>query len=647
MEARLGRRKFRLFAFDLESHNDEESIRKKETSMWLGCLIDETSRPYDESSYLYDIGSFVDRLEELSNPKRRHGEKKKPCRNIAIYIYNLSFEWSFILPELKRRGFRFCENIQEEDQYCFNSVSTHSVSSVWNVNLKFGAKSGRIVIRDLAKLYGGGLANVAKSFGIPTQKGEMDYRLNRLHGHKVTEEEKIYCFKDTRIIVEILLEMIARKDKDFFSAMSMASYSMKMMIKEGWRHATKPYHKFREQYPCLGKEETEFQRNGVSGGITYAPERWQFKDIKKEIVCIDKNSMHPSSAYFNRFPYGEGEHLDGEPTNYADYSNLCHIKVSYYGVKLHSIIKLIGLYYVDDFELTVWDFEIRTMRKCYQNLRIEYIDYYRYKKKPLPWARYYAKRRYKLMAAKAKGDKFNTMYNKLLLNSSYGKLLENSHLTVFENTIGDDGIITSVNRDKEKPSYLSDEEWSMKELNSKYTYIPVGSAIPAYSRCDLIETALRISPDGSKIVYFDTDSIFFIKDEETMRNFHKYVKLGDFLGEWKIDKEITRMQATAPKRYKYQDKNGDTKIKAGGINFTEYVTQKAKEKGITGIEEVKEFIDRYSFSFDEINIVNSDWKVQRAFRVKGGTIIEFQDKQMKVPEKYREIFEKNANGANI
>ena len=640
MEARIGRRKFRLYAFDLESHNDEESIRKKETSMWLGCLIDETSDPDDESSYLYDIGSFIDKLEELSNPKRKHGEKKKPCRNIAIYIYNLSFEWSFILPELKRRGFCFCESIADEDEYCFNSVSTHSVSSVWNVNLKFSSKSGQVSLRDLAKIYGGGLANVAKAFNLPTQKGEIDYRLNRLHGHIVTKEEKIYCFKDTRIIVDILLEMIARKDKDFFKSMSMASYSMQMMIKEGWRHSVKPYHKFREQYPALGKEETEFLRAGVSGGITYAPEKWQFKDIKQEIICIDKNSMHPSSAYFNRFPYGEGEHLMGEPTNYADYANCCHVKVSYYGVKLHSVIKLIGLYYVDDFELTLWDFEIRTMKKCYQNLRIEYIDYYRYKKRPLPWARYYAKRRYKLIAAKKQGDAFNAMYNKLLLNSSYGKLLENSHLTTFENTIGDDGIITSINRAKEKPSYLTDEEWAIKELNSKYTYIPVGSAIPAYSRCDLIETALKISPDGSKIVYFDTDSIFFIKDEETMRNFRKYIRIGDFLGDWKIDKEIKRMQATAPKRYKYEDAKG-THIKAGGINFTQYITEKAKEKGITGLEEVKSFIDKYSFSFDEINIVSSTWKVQRAFRVKGGTIIEFQDKEMKVPDKYKEIFAKN------
>ena len=93
-------------------------------------------------------------------------------------------------------------------------------------------------------------------------------------------------------------------------------------------------------------------------------------------------------------------------------------------------------------------------------------------------------------------------------------------------------------------------------------------------------------------------------------------------------------------RYKYVDDKG-THIKAGGINFTQYIQEKAKDKGLESIPEIKDFVDKYAFSFDEINIVSSVWKVQRAFRVKGGTIIEFQDKEMKVPDKYKKIFDKN------
>ena len=638
MEVRINRKKYRVFAFDIESHNDEESIKNKTTSMWLGCLIDETNKIDEESSYLYSMEEVINKLEELSNPKRRHGEKKKPIKNICVYVYNLSFEWSFMLPVLLEKGFTFKEAIEEQDEYCFNTISTHSVSSVWNINLKFSAKSGNIIFRDLAKIYGGGLGKVAKAFNLPTQKGEIDYRLNRLHGWIPTKEEKEYCFKDTRIIIDILLEMIKRQDKFFFSSMSMASYSMRMMIKEGFPRSTKPMAKYRELYPLLDEEESAFLRNAVSGGITYAPERWQFKDIKQRIIHIDAHSMHPSSAYLNKFAYGKGEYKLGKPYNYADYSNCCHVKVSFAGVKLHSVIKLIGFLYVEDFELTLWDFEIETMKKCYENLEIEYIDYYRYKKKPLPWRKYYAKCYYARLQAKANKDAFNVLYYKLLMNSSYGKSLENAHCEVFENCLDEEGIITSKTLKKNKPSYMSEEEWRIKGINAKYTYLPYGSQIPAYSRCSLIELALKIGFE--KVVYFDTDSIFFIEDEESLSNMNKYMPTQNFLGGWAIEEIIDRAQFTAPKRYK-AEVDGKTYIKAGGINFTKYIQDKAKEEGLNDLEDIKDYVNKYHFDFDEINIVSSIWKVQRAFRVKGGTIIEFQDKEMSVPKKYKEIFEKN------
>ena len=640
MQVRINRKKYNVFAFDIETHNDEESIKNKTTSMWLGCLIDDNSKIDEESSYLYTMEEVLDRLEDLSNPKRRHGEKKKPCKNVCVYVYNLSFEWSFLLPVLLQKGFTYKEPIEDGDEYCFNTISTHSVSSVWNINLKFSAQSGNIIFRDLAKIYGGGLGKVAKAFNLPTQKGSIDYRLNRLHRppRYATEEEKHYCFKDTRIIVDILLEMIKREDKFFFSSMSMASYSMKMMIKEGFPRSTRPMAEYRKLYPLLSQEESAFLRNAVSGGITYAPERWQFKDIKQRIIHIDAHSMHPSSAYLHKFAYGYGEYKLGKPTNYADYSNCCHVKVSFAGVKLHSVIKLIGFLYVDDFELTLWDFEIETMKKCYENLEIEYIDYYRYKKKPLAWRKYYARCYYARLDAKERGDAFNVLYYKLLMNSSYGKSLENAHCEVFENTIDEEGIITSKSHTKLKPSFMSDEEWQLKSINAKYTYLPYGSQIPAYSRCALIDLALKIGYE--KVVYFDTDSIFFIEDEESVANMNKYMPTQNFLGGWAVEEIIDRAMFTAPKRYK-AEVNGKTYVKAGGINFTEYIQQRAKEQGITELDEIEEYTNKYHFAFEEINIVSSQWKVQRAFRVRGGTIIEFQDKEMSVPKKYKEIFDNN------
>ena len=618
MVLRIGRRKYNIKAMDIETHNDLESIAKKETSMWLGCYIDEKSKEEDEDSYFYSMDEFLDRLEKESSPRRKNDTRL--CSNLCIYIYNLSFEWSFILPKLLERGFEFKEKIDvKEDSYCFNSVSTKSCSSVWSVSMKFGKRNGLIWFKDLAKVFGGGLGAVAKAFNLETQKGEIDYRLNRLHNHIITKEEKNYCFRDTRIIIDILLKMEQKKDKEFFKTLSMASYSMKLLLKRGFPRALKPYQEYRKLYPSLSKEETEFLRRGVEGGITYAPANWQYKIIDQKIAHIDAHQMHPSSAYFNSFPYGKGEYFKGR----AKLGRICacRIRISYSAVKLHSIIKLIGLEAIEDYELVVWDFEIPTMKKCYVDLKIEYIDGYAYKMRRLPWRQYYADNYRLRLEAKARKDAFYILYYKLLNNASYGKHLEKPHNIILANYINELGIIDSMQIPKQEI-----------EINAKYTYLGVGSCIPAYSRVNLIELALKIG--WEKVVYFDTDSIFFIWDKESEAVWNK-TNQQDFLGGWAMEEFIDKAQFTAPKRYKTET-DGVLTVKAGGINFDKWLL----ENDYTD-EEGKPLMDEVPF--EEINIVSSKWQVQRAFRCKGGTLIEFQEKEMQVPKKYENIYERNKN----
>ena len=60
--ARINRRKFSIYAMDVESHNDNESIAKQETSIWLGCFINDENKVEEESSYFYSIPQFFYRL---------------------------------------------------------------------------------------------------------------------------------------------------------------------------------------------------------------------------------------------------------------------------------------------------------------------------------------------------------------------------------------------------------------------------------------------------------------------------------------------------------------------------------------------------------------------------------------------------------
>lgn len=612
---RIGRRKYRVYAFDIETHNDDESIVKCESSMWLGCLIDENSKIDDEESYLYNMDDFIDKIDYLSSPKkRRNHNDPKLCKNVCIYIYNLSFEWSFILPCLLKRGFKPVAKVSDESEMEYSSVSTKSVSSVWDVTLKFSKNHGKVVFKDLAKIYGGGLGNVAKSFNLETQKGSIDYRMNRLHGHVVTKEEKEYCFKDTRIIIEILLKLV--DDKEFWNVSSIASYSMKHLLQNGFKKTYKPYKEFRKMYPALSKEETDFLRKGVEGGITYATPKYQFLTINQKIYHIDIHQAHPYSAWKHLYPYGEGEYFTGQAP--LGKISACRIRVSYNGVYLHSIIKLIGIDYITDYELVVWSFEIPVMKKCYKDLKIKYIDGYAYKMRFLPWRNYYAQNYKARLMAKKNGDAFNTMRYKLLNNSSYGKLLEKPHNEVLLNCINNLGIIDSII--EEKPE-------NEQQVNAKYTYLPVGSSIPARTRCYLVSTALKFG--WEKILYFDTDSIFILWDEEVEKIWQSNeINKEDWLGGWDLEETLGKAQFTAPKRYKSQ-KIGEetTKIKAGGINFDKYF----EERGMSQNE----------VPFDEINIIDESYKVQRAMRCKGGTIIIFQDKKMSVQKKYKDIFDKN------
>ena len=325
--------------------------------------------------------------------------------------------------------------------------------------------------------------------------------------------------------------------------------------------------------------------------------------------------MHPSSAFLHSYPYGHGEYFTGRPYEFGRYIHCCRIRISYDWARLHSIIKLIPFDTIANAEITVWDFEIPTMYKIYEGLKITYIDGYKYKQRVLPWRKYYLFNFNERLKAKEQHDDYNVLRYKLLNNSSYGKLLEKPHNESYANCIDNNDCINSeiIPNDEEK-------------VVAKYTYLPVGSAIPAYSRVALIETALKFGIDN--VIYFDTDSIFCLYNKDTKKVWNEMINQKNELGGWGLEEISKRGQFTAPKRYKL-DLENKAIIKAAGINFKLH------------IDAMKNNNPNYEVSYDEINIVSSKWKIQRGFRCKGGTLIDFQIKEITVQKKYEKILEAN------
>ena len=633
MKVKIGKRQFDIYAMDFETHNDTYLIQKfkaapdkAKTSVWLGYLINDETKDHNEG-YYYNLDEFFKMLKELSKPTRNQKSK-----NIMIFDFNFAFEWNFMLYYMLEHGFKFKEDFEKDDEFVFNSVSNKSISSVWEARIKLNKGDSLIVFRDLNKiLMAGRLAKVAASFNLETQKGEIDYRKNRrfyqdendlihyydeFEPYPVTEEEKIYCYKDVKIIIEILQIIIDRGDNVFFKAISAASYSAINMIEKGYAGAFKPYKVYRMYYPELSEEENNFVRKSVAGGICYPTPKFQFKVIEEPVLHVDAHQMHPSQMYEHKFPCGKGTYIDLNKYKinndtlkrgylFKNKISCVRINITYTGVLLHSVIGLIGINQaIVPIELTVWDFELPTMFKCYVGLNVKVIDCYAYKAQYLPFREIVAENYRARLKAKQEGDSYGTIYYKLLNNSFYGKLLERPHNITFQNTIIE-GIANSLEIEK-APEDL--------KLNAHYTYVPVGSCVPAYSRVDLVELALKFG--WQYVLYFDTDSIFCLYNAHTKRVWDT-VNQEDFLGGWGLEEISYRSQFSAPKRYKLE--SDKLIVKAAGLNSNIF---KNKE-------------------FNEVNLINENYVIQRSYKIKGGMIIAYQEKEISVPDKYKITFERN------
>lgn len=639
MIQRAGKYKYKIYAMDFETHSDSDLLKEFEnnpdnckTSIWLWYLIDEVDNWDTKEAFGYDLKGFFNKLDKISEPR------KKQISRCIIYDYNLAFEFSFMLPFMESLGFRYKEDIDDEDTYVYNLVCNSSLSNVWEIKIKIHAGSSIIIIRDLAKILGGGsLRRLAQSYKLETQKGDIDYSINRRlkPNYIPTDDELIYCYKDVKIIMDILTNPNIINDKEFWTSISSASYSFKKGLKFGYKNYFKPKAAYRTHYPELEEKETNFVRESVGGGICYCVPRYQYKYIEKGkiynnkvcngIIHIDMHNAHPSQMYSKEFPFKRGMYyvfkgkaiLNKDRFTGTLFKNLitcvrCYIKYS--GVKLHSQINLIGIDSTEGIELTLWDFEIKTMYECYENLEIQLLDAYVYRKRKMPFNNYFKFNYDERKKAKKIKDYYHINYYKLLNNSFYGKLLEHGHNEIFIPYV-ENGYNHTIK--KIKP--ITSDDYN---INGQFTYVPSGSCVPAYTRVWLIRTALGLDIKGYKppkdfyknIIYFDTDSIFMLDNEDT-QEFIKHLPMKDDLYNWGEEEHIDKAQFSCPKRYKLKLSNNTDEIRVAGFQI--------------------------DTSFEDTNIVENELWIHRGYRIKGGTIIAPQLKILQVDSKYRMIYDEN------
>lgn len=205
--------------------------------------------------------------------------------NSEIYFHNLKFDGEFIIHWLLTHGFTHITDKKERKDKTFSTLisdmgmfySIEVYFKVWN------KKDKKVKFIDSLKIIPFGVEQIAKSFGLPISKLEIDYNEPRELGHKLTKEETDYIGNDVRI-VSMALKVLFDAGLTKITTASNALANYKETIGKS---------KFENLFPELDYEVDKDIRQSYKGGFTY------LNPIYKEIdtgggVVLDVNSLYPS-----------------------------------------------------------------------------------------------------------------------------------------------------------------------------------------------------------------------------------------------------------------------------------------------------------------------------------------------------------------
>ena len=138
------------------------------------------------------------------------------------------------------------------------------------------------------------VSKIAKTFGLPISKLELDYNKPREKGHILTKEEKEYITNDVKIMA-MALNILFKEGLTKHTSASNALANYKHIITD---------EKFLHFFPVLEKNVDTEIRKAYKGGFTYLNPIYKEKTVGKGVV-LDVNSLYPSVMYEKDLPYGE------------------------------------------------------------------------------------------------------------------------------------------------------------------------------------------------------------------------------------------------------------------------------------------------------------------------------------------------------
>ena len=472
-------------------------------------------------------------------------------QNVQLYFHNLAFDGAFIFDWLENNGWIWMDGASSTVDRTYTTLIGES-NQVYQITLCFG-KYSKIKIFDSLKIIPLSVKAMAKAYGLPEEKGELDYTAYREIGHILTAEEKDYIRRDVQIVAKVL---------ETFIDIGMTKMTAGANALFWFKKSMGGYNAFRHIYPKLSKDEDAFVRKSYRGGFTYTDPRFAGKEIGEGIV-LDVNSLYPSVMHDCKLPVRKGKWFEGEPKPDNDYDLWVACVTFRFKVKADHIpcLQIKGNFrfgqteYIRDSGMPVtitvtsvdWDlilqqYDVRNVRwlggyayQSSENQFKEYVDYWTEQK----------------IAAGREGNQGKRQIAKLMLNSLYGKFATRIEIKGKKPELQEDGVVRYVN---------------LETTEREPVYLPVGVFITAWARYKTVTSAQACY---DRFLYADTDSLHLMGTD-----YPEGLDIDQYrLGAWKHESTFTKAKFLHAKCY-LEEIDGIKTVHVAGmpVNLHEQVT---------------------------------------------------------------------------
>jgi hypothetical protein len=527
---------------EIDDENEQEDINPVETRVWVWGLCEVGN--IENFQWGTTIESFIDWCQK---------------ENKEIYFHNLKFDAQFIIYYLLKNGYEYSETPLDKT---FN-VIVSGMGQFFKLDIifkKMNKKYKKVTIYDSLKKLPFTVKKIAKDFGLPMQKGEIDYKKDRPIGYIPDDEEIDYLKRDVQIVA-IALGIQLENGLTRMTTASDALHTYKQIIGKT---------KFKVQFPVLPLQvDKDIRDFGYKGGFTYVSKRYAEKDINEGIV-FDVNSLYPWVLRHCLLPFGfplsfDGRYIDDEEYPLYFQTLVCTFKIKegkIPTIQLKNNFRFVPTDYIensgleptglvlskpdlelffDHYDVDVYEWGGGWKFQACTGMFDEYVDHF--------------------MSMKATSGKGTANYfiSKLLLNALYGKFGKNPDVTGKYPVLDEE---TGTLKYKKKEQEMSEP-----------IYLPLAAYVTSWARNKTIRTAQELYP---RFIYADTDSIH-LEGAEVPNN----IKIHNTeLGAWKHEGTFSRGRFLRPKTY-IEEIEGKLHVTCAGMpeNVKEQVTWENFKRG--------------------------------------------------------------------